>query len=201
MAEGKHYKKDTSHWFVALVKKVLFIDFIKGLTLTLGYNAQSNITENYPDEEKWIPYPRFRGLHSLNKDDQGRELCVACELCSKACPTSCITVIPEEDTEGRGIADRVPKVWKVDLVRCMYCGYCEDACPTTAVRLSRDYELACVDRSCTVKERDELLTPPEIPETVAGGVVAAAKYDRKSVTVKLNMLRQKDWWKDKCKLG
>ncbi|MBI5234306.1 MAG: NADH-quinone oxidoreductase subunit I [Deltaproteobacteria bacterium] len=162
----------------SLLKRVFFLDFIKGLTLTLRYNVSRSITLKYPDDEKWIPFQRYRGRHTLNRDDEGRELCVACELCVKACPTGCITVVPMEDTSGRGIADRVAKVWKVDLVRCFFCGYCEDACPTRAVRLGREYELACSDLSCTVFEKDALLMPQSIPEGFEGGVVARAVYER-----------------------
>lgn len=168
-----------------LVKKVLFIDFVKGLYITLGYNVSRSITHKYPDEEKWIPYRRFRGLHTLNKDEHGRELCVACELCSKACPTQCITVIPMEDDTGRGIADRVAKVWKVDLVRCLFCGYCEDACPTRAVRLGREYELACTDSRCNVRQKEELLIPQPVPESFEGGVVARSTFVRTKRGIKV----------------
>ncbi|WKZ33651.1 MAG: NADH-quinone oxidoreductase subunit I [Thermodesulfobacteriota bacterium] len=160
------------------IKKALFIDFVKGLSITLKYNVSRSITLKYPDEEKWVPDRRFRGQHTLNKDENGRELCVACELCAKVCPTKCITVIPMEDDTGRGIADRVAKVWKVELARCMFCGYCEDACPTRAVRLGRDYELACLDLSCTTREKDELLKPQSIPETIQGGFVVRSKFER-----------------------
>ncbi len=158
--------------------KIFFIDFLKGMTLTLRYNASEEITLEYPDKEKWIPYQRFRGRHTLNRDEEGRELCVACELCSRACPTDCITVIPMEDLTGRGITDRVAKVWKVDLVRCLFCGYCEDACPTTAVRLSREFELACYDKSCTHMEREELLEPTSIPENQEGGIRVRARLEK-----------------------
>lgn len=160
------------------IKKALFIDFIKGLSVTLKYNVSRSITLRYPDEEKWIPYRRFRGLHTLNRDESGRELCVACELCAKSCPTQCITVVPMEDDTGRGISDRVAKVWKVDLVRCLFCGYCEDACPTYALRLGREYELACTDLSCTLRERVGLLEPQSVPEALKGGVIARAKFER-----------------------
>jgi NADH-quinone oxidoreductase subunit I len=182
---------------LALIKKIFFVDLLKGLTLTLRYNVSRSVALKYPDEEKWVPYQRFRGLHTLNWDDQGRELCVACELCSKACPTDCITVIPEEDDSGRGIADRVAKVWRVDLVRCLFCGYCEDACPTTAVRLGRDYELACYDFSCTVKEREELLEPQEIPQSLPGGFVVKARFERGKDMIRIRPELEgipKDWW-------
>lgn len=163
---------------LGLLKKVLFIDFIKGLSVTLRYNLSPAVTMRYPDEEKWIPYKRFRGAHTLNRDDLGRELCVGCELCVRACPTNCITVVPQEDFTGRGIADRTAKVWRVDLVRCMFCGYCEDACPTTAVRLGRTYELACTDFSCTVMNKQTLLEPQDIPEDFPGGVIAKARLKK-----------------------
>ena len=163
---------------VRFLTKILFIDFLKGLTLTLFYSLSEEVTLEYPDKEKWIPYQRFRGRHTLNRDEEGRELCVACELCSKACPTDCITVIPMEDDTGRGITDRVAKVWKVDLVRCLFCGYCEDACPTTAVRLGREYELACIDKSCTHMEREALLEPTSVPESQEGGIRVRARLEK-----------------------
>ncbi|MBI5643394.1 MAG: NADH-quinone oxidoreductase subunit I [Deltaproteobacteria bacterium] len=176
-----------------LIRKVLFTDFVKGLSITLGYNVSRSITHKYPDEEKWVPHRRWRGLHTLNKDENGRELCVACELCSKACPTQCITVIPMEDDTGRGIADRVAKVWKVDLVRCLFCGYCEDACPTRAVRLGREYELACTDSRCNVRQREELLKPQPIPESFEGGVVARAEFiqSKRGIVVKADLTNTK----------
>ncbi len=167
------------------IRKALFIDFVKGLSVTLKYNVSRSITLRYPDEEKWIPYRRFRGLHTLNRDENGRELCVACELCAKACPTQCITVIPMEDDTGRGISDRVARVWKVDLVRCLFCGYCEDACPTYALRLGREYELACTDLSCALRERAELLKPQPVPEAVKGGVIAKARFERSASGIKV----------------
>jgi NADH-quinone oxidoreductase subunit I len=179
------------------VKSVLFLDFIKGLHVTLGYLFSKSITIRYPDDEKWIPYQRYRGRHTLNLTSEGKELCVACELCSKACPTNCITVIPMEDDTGIGITDRVAKVWKVDLVRCLFCGYCEDACPTRAVRLGREYELSCVDLKRTKYEKKELLLPQSVPEHIKGGVVAKAKFVRNAdgikVVANLGKIRKMRW--------
>ncbi len=178
-----------------VITRVLFLDFIKGLLVTLKYTLSRSITLKYPDHETWIPYERFRGEHKLHRNEDGRELCVACELCVAACPTDCITVVPMEDETGRrGINDRVAKVWEVNLVRCLYCGYCEDACPTTAVRLSRGFELACTDLDGTIREREALLTESPIPEHYEGGVVVKAKYIRKLIQIKPELWKQKDWW-------
>ena len=184
---------DITDRLTALARKIFFVDFIKGLRVTLGYNVSRSITERYPDQEKWIPYRRFRGVHRLWRDEQGRELCVACELCSGICPTDCITVIPEEDDTGRGIADRVPKGWDVDLSRCLFCGYCEDACPTTAVRLGREYEYACYDLDSAILHRDQLLVPQPVPESFAGGVLARAKFIRKKNVLKVEADLNRTW--------
>jgi NADH-quinone oxidoreductase subunit I len=175
MPENKNIISKCGCFTTHLLQKIFFVDFLKGLTLTLYYGLTKEVTLQYPDKEKWIPYQRFRGRHTLNRDEEGRELCVACELCSKACPTDCITVIPMEDDTGRGIIDRVAKVWEVDLVRCLFCGYCEDACPTTAVRLGREFELACYERGSAVYERDKLLEPTSVPEHQEGGIRVKAR--------------------------
>lgn len=181
---------------MSILKKILFIDFIKGLSLTLRYNVSKSVTMRYPDEEKWLPYQRFRGLHTLNRDAQGRELCVACELCAKTCPTQCITVIPMEDNNGIGISDRVAKVYEINLVRCMYCGLCEDACPTTAIRMGKDYELACFSLDCAKADKQRLLAPREIPQDLDGGYVIKAKLERaeEGLKVKADLTKQKRWW-------
>lgn len=186
-------KQDTKIKTVELIKKVFFVDFIKGLRVTFGYNVSRSITERYPDEEKWIPYRRFRGVHQLWRDEQGRELCVACELCSRICPTDCITVIPMEDDTGRGIADRVPKVWDVDLSRCLFCGYCEDACPTRAIRLGREFEFASEDLESAILHVDQLLIPGPVPEDFEGGVLAECRFVRDKDGIKVVADLNKTW--------
>ena len=50
------------------------------------------ITVQYP-EEQHVPSPNYRGVHRLNKDEQGRVKCVACMLCATACPAHCIDIV------------------------------------------------------------------------------------------------------------
>lgn len=189
----------------SFLKSVFFIDFIKGLSVTLKYTFDKPITMRYPDEEKWIPYKRFRGQHTLNRNAEGQELCVGCELCAKSCPTNCITVIPMEDGTGKGIADRVAKVWRVNLARCMYCGFCEDACPTEALKLGREYELACFKLEHTLKDKSQLLKgstrdpsskKDEIPDDFEGGVIAKARLEitEEGQRVIPDLSKIKEWW-------
>lgn len=181
---------------MSIFKKILFIDFIKGLSLTLKYNVSKSVTMRYPDEEKWLPYQRFRGLHTLNKDALGRELCVACELCAKTCPTKCITVVPMEDNTGIGISERIAKVYEINLVRCMFCGLCEDACPTTAIRMGRDYELACFSVDCAKADKKRLLAPRDVPQELEGGYVIKARFERakEGLKVRPDLSKKKRWW-------
>ncbi len=179
-----------------ILKKVFFIDLIQGLVVTFGYTFSRTITMRYPDEETWVPYQRFRGLHTLNRNKEGKELCVGCELCAKSCPTQCITVIPMEDKTGKGIADRVAARWEINLLRCMFCGLCEDACPTEALRLGRQYELASKSMQRQFRSKEELLAPQAIPFDFEGGVIVKARLERNEdgAVVKVDLSSQKRWW-------
>ena len=57
-----------------------------------GRSASKAITVQYP-EEQHVPSPNYRGVHRLNKDEQGRVKCVACMLCATACPAHCIDIV------------------------------------------------------------------------------------------------------------
>ena len=48
-------------------------------------------------ERHEIPDPLiYRGVHRLNRDEQGRVKCVACFLCATACPAHCIDIVAAE---------------------------------------------------------------------------------------------------------
>ena len=75
--------------------------------------------------------PNYRGVHRLNRDEQGRVKCVACYMCSTACPARCIDIVaapsPWPDRE------KYPEAFVIDELRCIYCGMCEEACPVDAI--------------------------------------------------------------------
>ncbi|MGC8493882.1 MAG: NADH-quinone oxidoreductase subunit NuoI, partial [Syntrophobacteraceae bacterium] len=109
-------------------------------------------TIQYPDQ-RVIPPPRFRGRIILSRDPDGKERCVACYLCSAACPVDCIALQATEDEHGR----RYPLFFRINFSRCILCGYCEEACPTYAIQLTNDAEFCEYDRRNMVYEKEDLL--------------------------------------------
>ncbi|MCP3907777.1 MAG: NADH-quinone oxidoreductase subunit NuoI [Oceanicoccus sp.] len=149
---------------------VFFLDLIGGLALTMKYMFSRTVTMQYPDKEKWMPYPRYRGHHVLRRDENGENKCVACELCSKICPTNCITVVPHENEQGK----RRPLVYEVNLARCLFCGLCEDACPEEAIALGSTFEYAAYRSQDLQVGCDELLNAKG--KTEQGGCVVSAQF-------------------------
>ncbi len=124
---------------------------LKGLGLTFRTFFTQPVTLKYP-EEKMVMYPRFRGLPELTRSEEGKLLCVACELCAAVCPANCIRVEPAEGPTHR----RYPKVYEIDLSRCIFCGFCQEACPYGAIVLREDYETANESRKDLIYNRDKL---------------------------------------------
>ena len=124
-----------------LIRKILLIDLITGLLVTLKYFFLGKVTVRYP-EKRLVLKPRFRGLLRLYKDEQGNDLCIACGQCIRACPDSLISIYSErgEDKKLR------PITFTFNLSRCMFCGLCVESCPTKAIRFSHEYELAVYDK-------------------------------------------------------
>jgi len=129
-------------------------DEIKGFAVTFKRLFLPNITIQYPDEKRDMA-ARFRGLPSLRSDpDTGEALCVACGLCARICPTSCLemNVIPSEE------GDRELGEFILRSGRCMFCGLCAQVCPVDAITMSREYELSVTDRDGLVYTKIELAT-------------------------------------------
>jgi len=109
-------------------------------------------TIQYPEEKPYLA-PRFRGRIILSRDPDGKERCVACYLCSAACPVDCIALQAAQAEDGR----RYPAFFRINFSRCILCGFCEEACPTLAIQLTPDYEMCEYERSKLVYEKEDLL--------------------------------------------
>ncbi len=57
-------------------------------------------TVQYPEQQPYLA-PRYRGRIVLTKDPDGEERCVACNLCSVACPVDCIALQQGVKEDGR----------------------------------------------------------------------------------------------------
>lgn len=162
-------------------EKIYLPNILRGMGITFGHIPRKKYTLQYP-EEKWVPRKGYRGAHRLNKDDHGRMKCVACEMCSSACPANCIHIIP-------GVApwddrERYPVVFEIDMLRCIFCGMCEEACPREAIQLTEVYDFADYSRHNLIWDRQKLLNMYDL--TVDGEY-----YDKRAQkTVRKQKLRQ-----------
>src|SRR5258707_9258063 len=77
---------------------------IVGFATTFKHLFKKPITVNYP-EQKVPMFPKYRGKQVLMRDENGLEKCVACGLCSVACPADAIYL---EAAENDGSVQAAP---------------------------------------------------------------------------------------------
>jgi len=132
----------------------------KGMSVTLKEMMSPTVTEAYPDEPPQFQ-ERFRGLHVLERDQNGLEKCVACFLCAAACPSNCIYIEAAENTDELRISggERYAKVYNIDYNRCIFCGYCVEACPTDAITHGHGFEIASYNTATLIYRKEQLLRP------------------------------------------
>lgn len=131
--------------------------FVEGLTTTFRHLVAPKITVQYPEEPHPIVHPeRYRGVHRLNRDEQGRVKCVACFLCATACPAHCIDIVAAESPWPD--REKYPQTFTIDLLRCIFCGMCEEACPVDAIELTSLYDLSGKSREEMVFDKEKLLS-------------------------------------------
>jgi len=116
------------------------------------HSVRKRATVQYPEEREYTA-PRMRGRIVLARDPDGGERCVACYLCSAACPVDCISMQAAEGENGR----RYAAWFRINFSRCIYCGLCAEACPTLAIQMTPDYEFCNRDLLKLVYEKEDLL--------------------------------------------
>jgi NADH-quinone oxidoreductase subunit I len=131
--------------------------FAQGLTTTLRHLFSRKITVESPEQPHEIPDPLiYRGVHRLNRDEQGRVKCVACFLCATACPAHCIDIVAAESPWPD--REKYPQSFQIDELRCIFCGMCEEACPVDAIELTSLYDLSGKSREEMAFDKEKLLS-------------------------------------------
>jgi NADH-quinone oxidoreductase subunit I len=136
-----------------LIRKIFFIEILKGMALTLRTLFTHPVTRRYPKVKRPVK-PGFRGLHALAKNEEGKMKCVGCGLCGAYCPSKCIYIYTSEGEDHTKVVDR----YEIEVLRCVYCGFCVEACPFGAISLSEHYEYSDYSREPFYMTKEKLLS-------------------------------------------
>ena len=142
------------------VERLYLPQIISGFRTTLRHmflmkKKRDEQMVQYPDVKRQVRIDNYRGVHRLNKDPDGRVACVACFMCSTACPAHCIHI--EAGESPWPDREKYPVKFDIDELRCIYCGMCEEACPCDAIELTPHYELVGRTRQEMVFDKEKLL--------------------------------------------
>jgi NADH-quinone oxidoreductase subunit I len=154
---------------MTFMERLYIPNILKGMAITFSHIFKKQPTIHYPEQKREFS-PVFRGLHVLNRDEEGRERCTACGLCAVACPAEAITMEAAERLPGEENMYREEKYaakYEINMLRCIFCGLCEEACPKDAIYLSETFAPANFARKGFIYSKDDLLIPDPISEKAA----------------------------------
>ncbi|MFT3827051.1 MAG: NADH-quinone oxidoreductase subunit NuoI [Chitinophagaceae bacterium] len=154
---------------MTFVERLYLWNIAKGMMITLKHFFKKKATISYPEQQR--PFSSvFRGLHVLNRDEEGRERCTACGLCAVACPAEAITMEAAERKTGEENLYREEKYaarYEINMLRCIFCGLCEEACPKDAIYLSETFAPANYQRKGFIYGKPDLLIPNPVDDREA----------------------------------
>jgi NADH-quinone oxidoreductase subunit I len=142
-----------------LLERLYFIEIFRGMSITIRHFFKNLIfidqlpTIQYPDEHR-SRSENFRGIHVINRREDGSVKCVACMMCETICPADCITIEAGESPDPA--IEKLPVRFEIDLLRCIFCGYCVDACPKEALFMTGEFERVITDPSRSTIDLIEL---------------------------------------------
>jgi NADH-quinone oxidoreductase subunit I len=125
-----------------------------GHGITIREMFHRPITVRYPEEKP--PFERgSRGVPVLKVNEQSGLLnCVACGLCERSCPPSCIEIVQAVDASGK--KKPWPETFNLDLSHCMVCNLCVEACPFDALEMADVVELSSYQVQDLQFDKDQL---------------------------------------------
>lgn len=128
-----------------------------GLMVTLRHIFRKKDTMQYPEQRREFG-PRYRGVPSLVKDQDGREKCVACYMCQWVCPPLVITIEAAEypKNHAQHQIEKYPERFEINMLRCIYCGLCEEVCPEEAIFMSKTYAVTGLSRELMIFDKQRL---------------------------------------------
>ena len=144
---------------MTFLERIYLWNILKGMFITFTHIFTKNPTIRYPEQKREFS-PVFRGLHVLNRDEEGRERCTACGLCAVACPAEAITMTAEERKIGDEKLYREEKyasMYEINMLRCIFCGLCEEACPKEAIFLTDQLVPTSFERNEFIYGKDKLV--------------------------------------------
>jgi NADH-quinone oxidoreductase subunit I len=158
---------------MTFLERIYLWNIIKGMFITFTHIFKKKPTIRYPEQKREFS-PVFRGLHVLNRDEEGKERCTACGLCAVACPAEAITMeaaerLPNEEHLYR--EEKYAAKYEINMLRCIFCGLCEEACPKDAIYLSETFAPANFTRKGFIYGKKDLLIPN--PKTEAADFAKA----------------------------
>jgi NADH-quinone oxidoreductase subunit I len=145
-----------------LAERMYLPAIIKGLGTTMSHFFKKSATIKYPEQTREFSI-NWRGMHSLKRDEEGRERCTACGLCALSCPAEAITMIAAERKEEEKNLYREEKyaaVYEINMLRCIFCGLCEEACPKEAIYLDGPIVPSDYLRKDFIYGKDKLVEAP-----------------------------------------
>ena len=142
---------------LSFLEKTYLPQIFIGLKITLKNFFRPAVTLQYPEERPDIP-EGYRGVPTLVKDANGREKCVACQLCEFVCPPKAIRILPRElESDGEDAhVEKGPEAFDIDMLRCIYCGYCQEVCPEEAIWLQDIFSISGYSREAMVFDKEKL---------------------------------------------
>lgn len=145
-----------------LAERMYLPAIASGMATTIGHFFKKPATVKYPEQVREFSI-NWRGMHSLKRDEQGRERCTACGLCALSCPAEAITMIAAErknDEKHLYREEKYASVYEINMLRCIFCGLCEEACPKEAIYLDGPIVPADYLRKDFIYGKDKLVEAP-----------------------------------------